>query len=121
MAIMNDPERQAEHQARVERLKAEARLAKENPYTPTMADMVDDDVRAARGLPPRQRPPLMGIRDMDDRIMELTAQKARLLDTLDDCPDHLRQDLEAHLNKLNAEIQNAQDRLAEYKKQYFQK
>lgn len=117
MPIMIDPLLDPKEQDRLDR---EARLA-QYPYTPTMEDMVDDEVRAGFGLPPRPRPPLAGIRDMDNRIMELTQDKAKLLCVLDDCDEASRPEFEAALDKLNSELETAKARLIQYKKEWFEK
>jgi hypothetical protein len=58
--------------------------------------------------------PEAAVEAMKRRLAVLKAQKAKALNTLDDCDEHLRQTLLRHLRELNSQILATQQRLDGY-------
>lgn len=122
MRTMNDEEykKHQQEEARKDRefkSKREQEMLKKYPLTPATEGMIEDEVRAAQNLGPRPRPASEGIKDMRARIRELKRDKSKTIDTLDEVTGVQRKALLKDLDKLNAEIADAEKRVKEYKTQ----
>ncbi len=97
--------------------KREQEFSKKYPLTPATEDMIEDEMRAAKNLGPRPRPASEGIKDMRARIRQLKKDKSNTIGTLDEATGGQRKALLKNLDKLNAEIADAEKRIKEYKVQ----
>ena len=91
---------------------------KENlPYSLSVTDAEQIEEERFDGKPLKYGTPAAAIAAMERRIAEMKAQKAQLLNTLDDCSDSLRQALVKDLAELNQRIADTEQRLKDYRLQ----
>ena len=87
-------------------------------YEPSDSDIeqVVDEARAAAGLGPAPRSPEQGIKDMDARIQELTAEKKRILDKLEEGSPApaIKAALYDSLGTINNSLEEARQRKSAY-------
>jgi hypothetical protein len=85
------------------------------PHVLSVTDAEQIEEERFGGKPLKYGTPGEAVAAMERRIAEMRAEKAKCLDTLEDCTDDRRQDLLKDLDQLNQQIADTQARLDAYR------